>query len=164
MALISNLIDTTLSDEDLERLLSAVQSVRDGLPLQTALTPDQRARMVKMGQSMVGFVDQALRLAEADDSYLPRLVSVDKFRNDVTLMKQLQQLRNAVTQLVELLDDNYLVASSEAYKHALVVYQAAKAYGPEDVQPVVAEMGQMFSGGSSPENTTSQTSEEPATD
>ena len=159
MATIPNIINAELTDEQLEAIRGMILATREALPMQESLTPEQRKRMVKMGQSMVGFVQQALSLADSDDSYLPRIVSVDNFRRDVKLTNQLQEIRIELTRLMEILDDNYLAASSEAYKTALVVYQAAKSFGPEEVQPVVKDMARMFSSGASATGEAPETAE-----
>lgn len=80
---------------------------------------------------------------------------------DVTLTNQLLDLRTGLSALLTKFDDNYLVASSEAYRAALVVYQSAKQYGPEAIQPTVKDMAKIFKGGTSAAKE-GGTTEEPA--
>lgn len=147
MSEIPNRVDTTFSQEALDALMNQLAQIDASFPMTTSLTPTERSVAVKMGQVHVGFINQALSLAETDSSYLPRSFSLERFQNDVTLTNQLAKIRDRMSALVKKLDDNYLAASSEAFKAALVVYNSARTSGPEELQPTVKEMGSLFKGG-----------------
>lgn len=151
MADIPNVIDATLSDDVLAEILAEIDAIEKKMPFALALTPAQRQALPKLGQDRVGFVNQAFTLVQQNDSYMPRAFNVEQMEHDVTLMNQLLKVETRLSAFSQVLRDTVLTASSEAYKAALIVYQSAKAYGPEEIQPTVKQMAQTFKtgGGSS---------------
>jgi hypothetical protein len=101
------------------RILELIQEIRNLLPFLVDLSADEIASLSKMGERGRPFVQEALTLAEQDDSFLPRSFDVNKMRKDVDLIESLPPIITAVSKLKELLDDTYILAGSNAFLAAL---------------------------------------------
>jgi hypothetical protein len=120
-----------LPTADRDEVLTLIQNIQAKLPFLLDLSAEEIKALPKMGDKSRAFVAQALALAEQDDSFLPRSFEVANFRKDVDLTEALLPILTAMSKLRELLEDTYILAGSEAYVAALVVYQAAKTHGKD---------------------------------
>ncbi|MGI8786971.1 MAG: hypothetical protein ACR2HG_04320 [Pyrinomonadaceae bacterium] len=140
-----NRIDAALSAADRDSALNAVAQIRTLLPFLIDLSPEERQALPKMGDKSRAFVQQALQLAEHDDSYLPRSFDVAEMKRDVELADALYPIMVALKQLSEFVDDTYVQVGSEAYTAALVVYQSAKRNGQgAALDDLLDALGQRF--------------------
>jgi hypothetical protein len=140
-----NRIDAALSNADKQAVLDAVQTIRTKPPFLVSLTADDRQSLPKMGDKSRTFVQQALTIAEQNDSFLPRSFDIAEMRKDVMLTESLYPILVAVTQLKELLEDTYKLAGSDAYSAALVIYSSAKRNGQgEALEGLLDTLGQRF--------------------
>lgn len=124
-----NRVSAKLSAADQQAVLAAIGTIRQKLPFLVDLTPEERHKLPKMGDSGRTFVDQALTVATQNTDILPRSFDVDEFRQDVELLTGLQPIAAALAQLQELVEDTYLEVGSEAYAAALAVYGYTRASG-----------------------------------
>ena len=146
-----NRIDATLSDTDKQAVLDALQTIRTKLPFLVGLSTEERQSLPKAGDKSRAFIQQALALAEQDDSFLPRSFDVNEMRQDVELVEQIYPIIIAATQLKELLEDTYRLAGSDAYSAALTVYRAAKDNGRgAALDALLDTLGQRFARKSKP--------------
>ena len=140
-----NRIDATLSDGDRDDVLKLIQDIRTKLSFLIDLTIEDRQSLPKMGDKSRAFVGQAVTLAEQNDDFLPRSFDVAEMRQDVDLTEQLLPIVTALAQLVELVEDTYLLAGSDAYSAALIVYNSAKRNGQgEALDNLLDALGQRF--------------------
>lgn len=107
--------------------LAAVQTIRQKLPFLVDLTPEERHKLPKMGDTGRAFVERALTVAAQNPDILPRSFDAEEFRRDAELLASLQPVAAALGQLYELVDDTMLEVSGEAYASALAVYSYARA-------------------------------------
>ena len=124
-----NRVSASLSDADCEAVLAAVQTIRQKLPFLVDLTPEERHKLPKMGDTGRAFVERALTVAAQNPDILPRSFDAEEFRRDAELLASLQPVAAALGQLYELVDDTMLEVSGEAYASALAVYNYARAGG-----------------------------------
>jgi hypothetical protein len=124
-----NRISATLSDTDQQAVMAAIQTIRQKLPFLIDLTPEERHDLPKMGDKSRAFVEQALNVATQNEDILPRSFDVAEMRRDVELIGALAPIIAVVAQLLELLEDTYIAAGSDAYTAALHVYQFARSAG-----------------------------------
>ncbi len=124
-----NRIDASLSTEDKNKILQFIQDIQAKLPFLVDLSAAEIASLSKMGDRGQSFVQDAITLAEQDDSFLPRSFDVAAMRKDVDLLQALPPIMTAVSRLKELLDDTYILAGSDAFAAALDVYGAAQKHG-----------------------------------
>ena len=124
-----NRIDAVLKAADKDLILQLVQDIRDKMPFLIDLSVAEIAALSKMGDRGKPFVQDALTLAEQDDSFLPRSFDVAAMRRDVDLLEMLPSIITSVSRLKELLDDTYILAGSDAFTAALTVYGSAQKNG-----------------------------------
>lgn len=140
-----NRIDATLLAADRQAVLDALALVRTKLPFLIDLTTADRQSLLRMGDKSRAFVNQALTVAEQDDSFLPRSFDSAEMRQDVELIEALAPIMTAVTQLNELLGDTFALVGSDAYAAALVVYSSAQRNGKGSALDALADtLGQRF--------------------
>jgi hypothetical protein len=124
-----NRVSATISEPDLQAVLTAINTIRTKLPFLIDLSPEERRTLPRMGDKSRGFVSQALTIAEQNDDILPRSFDVGEMRKDMALLTALAPVRAALTQLSELVEDTHMAVGSEAYASALLIYQFARAAG-----------------------------------
>jgi len=99
----SNLVSASLSDEDRQAVMDAIQTIRDSLPFLIDLTSDERRSLPKMGDKSRAFVDKAGEIANQNPDILPRSFDLDEFIRDITLYRSLFGIHVTFSQLGELL-------------------------------------------------------------
>lgn len=124
-----NRITAELTKTDRDQVLDFINQSRALLPFLIDLTIEERKSLPKMGDKSRAFVSQALTIAEQDDSFLPRSFDVAEMRKDVELTEQLLPLITSLSKFLELLEDTYTLAGSDAYAAGLIVYNSAQRQG-----------------------------------
>ncbi len=122
-------IDATLSQADLDAILTAVETIRTKLPFLVDLSPDERQALPKFGDKSLAFVQRANEIVRQNDSFLPRAFDVDAFGRDVALHARLDVIAIALARLSEHVDDTRMQVGAEAYVSALDAYDALKRAG-----------------------------------
>jgi hypothetical protein len=123
------MIDSTLSREDVEIILAALNTVREKLPFLVGLSSTERKRLPKIGLRSQTFVEQALDMAEQHPDVMPRFLDVEAARRDLDLFTSLNPIAQILNGLQELVQDTQMLAGSEAYASARVAYVSAKKLG-----------------------------------
>lgn len=140
-----NRVSATLSAEDQQAVLAAINTIKQKLPFLVNLTADQRQSLPKMGDQSVAFVNKALEVATQNPDLLPRNFVIDEMSKDVALFNALQPIVVALTQLVEFVNDTATEVGSEAYTAGLAVYLYAQAAGKDaPLQAALDDLGQRF--------------------
>ena len=140
-----NRISAGLPPADQGAIIVALNTIREKLPFLIDLTPEERHALPKMGDKSRGFVTQALTVAEQNEAILPRSFDVTEMRRDVDLLPALEPIMAALSQLKEMVEDNYMAVGSEAYAAALLVYQYARSAGKGAALDTALEgLGQRF--------------------
>jgi len=144
--MLENKIDVVVTDENKTAVANAVQAVHDALPFLLDLTPDERRKMLVLGDRSVAFVNKALELADLNSDFLPGSFNVEEMRKDVNLYNDLRAIRASIVSLQELMEDTIMQAGNEAYSAALVVYHYAKStrMHAEGLDELVDEMSKRF--------------------
>jgi hypothetical protein len=124
-----NKIDAVLSAASVSKILQLIDQIEAEMPFLVDLSNDEIASLNKMGDKGQSFVQDAMTLAEQDDSFLPRSFEVTAMRRDVDLIQSLPPIAGRVSRLKELLDDTLLLAGSDAFAAALDVYASAQRHG-----------------------------------
>jgi hypothetical protein len=140
-----NRIDAVLSAADQNQILKLIQDIKAKMPFLVDLSAAEIASLSKMGDRGQPFVQDAIMLAERDDSFLPRSFDVPTMRRDVDLLEMLPPIIDAVANLKELLDDTLILAGSDAFAAALEVYNAAQRNGKgEALSESLSNLGKRF--------------------
>ena len=98
-----------------------------------------------MGDKRRAFVNEALIIAEQDDSFLPRSFDVAEIRKDVGLTDNLRPVAVALAQIAEFVDDTFTLVGSEAYAAGLIIYSSGKRDGKGSaLDNLVDSLGKTF--------------------
>jgi len=146
--LTNNRINTTATAEQILATKESIQSIVAHLPFLTGLTVNERIALPAIDVSNKAFTEDAINAAVNNAGLLPSYVSVEQIQNDLTLFTQLDEIIILVKQLLERLEDTQLLAGSEAYVAALMVYKlfgAAADAGVPGTDAIVAQLKQRFS-------------------
>ncbi len=141
-----NRISAALAQADKDAIMAAVKAIGEKLPFAIDLSPDDRKAMPKLGDKSLAFVTKALEVATQNPGFLPRDFDVEEFRKDTNIYADLSSIRQAIAKIFDLVDDTMVVAGSEAYIAALMVYNIAKAknIGSEGLDSTIDELGKRF--------------------
>lgn len=141
-----NRISATMAQADKDAVMAAIKTLSDKMPFLIDLGPDERKALPKLGDKSRAFVEKALEIATQNPGFLPRDFDIEEFRKDVTIFTDLSSVRQALSKVFDLVEDSMMVAGSEAYIAALMVYNIAKSknIGTEGLDSTIDELGQRF--------------------
>lgn len=145
--LTNNRINTTATAAQITAAKAGIQAVLTNLPFLTGLTIEERIALPAIDVSNKAFTEDAINAGVNNATLLPTYVSVANMQNDLTLFTQLDEIIILVKQLLERLEDTQLLAGSEAYVSALMVYKlfgAAADAGVPGTDAIVAQLKQRF--------------------
>jgi hypothetical protein len=95
-------------------------------PYMSALTPAERQKIPKMGETTLSFVEKSYGFAQNNPEFVPSHVSMDDFGDDFREATGLLTIRGIIKQLDRGLDDKQMVTGNHALKAALKFYGAVK--------------------------------------
>ena len=111
------------------------------------LTPKQRQEIPKMGDKSLAFVTKAAELTVPNAALVPTYVDADALRLDANTAAQLGPVIQRLEGLLYDVESTQMIAGSEGYTSALLVYgafqQAARAAQP-GAQAAVDDLKQRF--------------------
>jgi hypothetical protein len=84
-------------------------------PYLIALTPEEKRRMIKMGEKTLSFVSKSYELAQNNPNICPKYFDMNEFRIDFEDATRLLALKVAINQIYESISDTEMIAGSEAY-------------------------------------------------
>ncbi|MDX2213142.1 MAG: hypothetical protein SFY66_07620 [Oculatellaceae cyanobacterium bins.114] len=137
-------IDATLTQQEMEDIITALKTIREQLPL-VGLSTQERRQITKMGRKAQTFTVRALNMATQHHDIMPRHLNVEEARRDLALFEALNPILQAVNHLRELLEDTQIVAGSEAYAAARLAYNSAKMSGKNlGLDEIIDDLSQQF--------------------
>jgi hypothetical protein len=119
----NNRISVTIDEFALAQVKGAFQTINQHLPFLLGLGPEERQRMPKMNVANKQFVQDALMAIKNNEGLFPAYLNHIELGKDLKLYEQLDELVILSQQLTEKLRDTQILAGSEAYLSALVVYK-----------------------------------------
>jgi len=122
----SNLISTTVPQQDMKEILAAIDFINRKLPDLVTLTEEEKAALPKMKGSTKAFVHECLKIAKETPEIVPKNVDVPEIKKDVDLVQSLEVIMKPLKMLMKRLKDSRLLAESEAYLPSLAIYNAAQ--------------------------------------
>jgi hypothetical protein len=123
---IDNQISAVMSAESVQTILGYVTAIREMMPFLITLTADDRRRLAKMADKMIGFEDKAKVYMNSNPEFMPGFLSLSEVTKDRELRGPLSMVFTAVSALTYALDDTYLKLNSEIHKANLAYYNTAK--------------------------------------
>lgn len=145
-----NIVINHLSAEQWAAVDTALAALKAALePGLLSLSPDQRKRMVKMGEGSESFCRTAAEVFGRNLGLMPRDFDVEEMRRDLQSHDALKTRMLDLTQLLEKARDTDLALGSDAMAAALEGYAVIKATGrAEGVDALRKLLGQRFQGSS----------------
>jgi hypothetical protein len=122
-----NRISITIPPADLQAVQQALANIQAILaPYVVAMTPEDRKKILKMGDSSEPFVSKVMDYAISDPQFLPPYMQVAEMKKDWEAVVNLLPVFRVLQQLDDNLSDTVMLAGSEAYEAALAYYGSVK--------------------------------------
>jgi hypothetical protein len=106
--------------------MSTLGQLEQQLPFLLGLGRVERRRFAKVGPATRPFITDALHTAEANPGLVPRSVDLATMRSRADTLANLAEVKRALTQMLEKVDDTEVVLASEVYAVARTVYSVMK--------------------------------------
>lgn len=122
-----NSISITIPPQDLQAvkdMLATIQGILE--PYLIALTPEDRRRLLKMGDGSEPFVAKVMDYAVTDPQFLPPFVPLAEMNKDWEAVSGLLPIFRMVQQLQSNLSDTVMLTGSEAFEASLSYYNSVK--------------------------------------
>ncbi|WGV24194.1 hypothetical protein [Halotia branconii] len=139
-------ITASLSPTDIKEIKTALQTIQDKLPFLVTLSPDERRKMLKMGDKSLAFVNNSVSAAKSNPEILPASFDVEELVGDYQLATALNEVLISMYQLAEQVDDTLLAVGSEAMTSSLTVYDYVKTAAKKTpgLKTVAEQLGERF--------------------
>lgn len=122
-----NSISIVIPPADLQAVRDALATANSILlPFLIALTPEQRKKMLKVGDGTEPFVDKVMDYAVTDPQFLPAYVQLAEMQKDYDAVEGLLPIFRTVQQLESKLNDTVMLVGSEVYQYSLSYYNSVK--------------------------------------
>jgi hypothetical protein len=124
-----NLISTSISSEDMKKILDSIEKINSLLPDLISLSDDQVSNLPKVSSSTIDFVYETLELVDKYPNLVPDEIEIPEIRKDVELIESIKKILKPLKRLVRKLEDSAVLAGSEAYLPSMAIYNAVKTIG-----------------------------------
>ncbi len=134
-----NIISIQIPESDVKQVVEYLGKIQEILkPYLIALLPDERQKMLKMGDKTVSFVEKTLDYVKSNPEFVPSYMNILEFEKDATAVKNLVSMQNPMVQLEQGINDTEMLAGSEAYTAALIYYNSVKQAAKNNVPNAAA--------------------------
>jgi hypothetical protein len=137
-----NLIDMSLTSENLGAIDNALSAIEQQLSSLIGLTPDLRRQLTKMGDKSEAFCRQAVDVLGENPGILPRDFDFPGLRRDLQMLDVLRPRIIRMRKLQQLLNDSEMAPGSDAISGALEGYSflkvADKGKGLDELKKMLA--------------------------
>lgn len=123
----SNLISTSISQEQINEILAAIDRINAKLPTLVTLSNEELSSLPKVSYKNIDFIHEVLDFADTYPELVPPDIDVQEIRKDVKLIESLTKILIPIKKLVKKLEDSAILAGSEAYIPSLAIYNSVKA-------------------------------------
>jgi hypothetical protein len=122
-----NSISITIPPSDLQIVKDALATIQTTLePYLIALTPEDRRKLLKMGDGSEPFVAKVMDYAVSDPQFLPPYVQFAEMKKDWEAVTGLLPIFRTVQQLENNLSDTVMLTGSETFDASLSYYNSVK--------------------------------------
>ena len=148
---LSNKISIEITPDQSAAIAAAFQQLKTVLaPVLTInLTAEDRQSTLKMGDKTLAFVNKTLDYAAQNETLVPSYVDLSEARKDNKLAADLYVIFQQLSTLLRAVEDTGMVAGSEAYEAALIIYHSIKGASRSDIpgtQAIYNDLKQRFPG------------------
>jgi hypothetical protein len=139
-----NRISATLSTDDQQAVLNAIEGIRQKLPFLIDLSADDRNGMAKLGDKTRGFVRKGVDIANEHSSMFATGFLAE-MRKDSQLFETLAPILLAVDRLRKQVEDTSVQVGAEAYAAARTVYTVTKTpFASAALRTAAQDLGRRF--------------------
>lgn len=125
--LTNNRLSTTLTEAKRAKIEDLLGQLNTELDFTVGFTTEERQALPKMNDGNQPFVEDALAGMKQVPDIFPAYVKADELQKDYDLFMQIGPLVTSLLTLGEKLLDTQILAGSEAYVTALMIYRLAEA-------------------------------------
>ncbi len=148
---LNNRISTEITEKQSAAIAAALEQLKTALAptLIINLTAEERKTMLIMGDKTIAFVNKTLEYAAQNPSLVPNYVDLVEARKDNKLASDIYGFFQQLSTLLRAIEDTGIVAGSEAYEAALVIYHSIKGASRSNVpgtQIIYNDLKQRFPG------------------
>ena len=123
----SNFISSTISQDQINEIISAIDRINAKLPSLVSLTNEELSSLPKVSMKNIDFIHEVLDFADTYPDLVPSHIDVQEIRKDLRLIESISKILKPMKQLVKKLEDSALLAGREAYIPSLAIYNSVKA-------------------------------------
>lgn len=143
----NNRVNQVLTEEQMTNLKEGIKSLEKDFSFFVGLTDQERASLLGIDVNNKAFVEDALNAGRVNQDLLPRYLSLESAELDLKLFEQMDEIITIVEQFHQKLSDTRLLAGSEAYMTALMLYRlfiAASTAGMPGADAAVKKLEPRF--------------------
>ena len=122
----SNLISTSIPKNVSKEILAYIDEINELLPNLLNLSKEDLESLPKVSYDNIDFVHEVLAIAEEDPKLIPDNIDINEIRKDVQLTDSIIRILIPLKKLVKKLENNALLAGSEAYVPSMAIFNALK--------------------------------------
>lgn len=139
-------ISAQLSAEAKQEIIKRIEEINNYLPFLVGIDSSERMSMRKMGQKSLSYVLDCERSARLFPEALPPAVDVEEMHKDISLHRDLSDIKVYLGKLLEGIDNTIMAAGSDAMVTADSIYDYFKIASLQNghYKSVVEEIGQRF--------------------
>ncbi|MGM9477774.1 hypothetical protein ACS5PU_15185 [Pedobacter sp. GSP4] len=125
---LSNRISTEITTEQAAAIAAAFEQLKTALApvLTISLTAEERVSTLKMGDKTIAFVNKTLEYVAQNPALVPVYIDLNEAKKDNKLASDIYAIYQQLSTLLRAMEDTGMVAGSEAYEAALVIYHSIK--------------------------------------
>jgi len=121
-----NMVKASIPGADLTLLLQSIGAMRTKLPFLVTLQPDEVRSLLKPHKGSAELFDKVAQVAEGYPTILPAVLNVASFNQDLKLIKDLDQIKSQLEQLLDGITNTIYAVQHDALTTAGEIYDAAK--------------------------------------
>lgn len=146
-----NRISAVITPDQMKKSTNAIVAFKANLSnaLTVSLEPEERRRMLKMGNKTLTFVEKTLEYARHNPNLVPIYMDLEEAIKDYELASSLYDIFQQLNTLITSIEDAGMVAGSEAYEAALIFYHTVKGASRSSVpgsRAIYDDLSQRFPG------------------
>ena len=148
---LSNRISSEITPEQAAAIAAAFEQLKTALApvLLINLTNEERTAILKMGDKTLAFVSKTLEYATQNPLLVPNYIDLAEAKKDNKLAADIYGIFQQLSSILRGIEDTGMVAGSEAYEAALVIYHSIKGASRSNItgtQAIYDDLKQRFPG------------------
>ena len=145
-----NRLSGALTQNDQDRIKSFLEEISIILkPFIQGLSLEERQALPKMSDKTIPFGDKVVSYCDSNPEFVPNFLDKVELKKDLSLLKVLKPIWDAVSVLHSDIDDTMMLAGSEAYDGARYYYHTVKfaaEKGNAAAKPIAEDLAKRFPG------------------